>query len=239
MRSYIYFVISIPVYAVLYLFTAIIVLLCLFFSFLNMKKTVKGCICFWAKGSFLLIGRKLRIHGIENFDKDKKYILLANHSSLFDIMAIMAFNPSVSWFGRERLTKIPVFGRLLKSIDYIPMKTVNIRNTREMIDQLIENSKGVTIAIFPEGTRTIDGSINKFRKGFIHVLRASELEILPVTLKGFYELKPKNRFSIKFNTKINVTIHKPIKNKYLADKDDHEIISELREVIESAYQKKE
>ena len=119
------------------------------------------------------------------------------------------------------------------------MKTVNIRNTREMIDQLIQNSKGVTIAIFPEGTRTIDGSINKFRKGFIHVLRASELEILPVTLKGFYELKPKNRFSIKFNTKINVIIHKPIKNKYLADKDDHEIISELREVIESAYQKKE
>jgi 1-acyl-sn-glycerol-3-phosphate acyltransferase len=235
MRSYIYFVISIPVYALLYLNTAITVLLCIFFSYLNMKKTVKGCIRIWAKGSFLLIGRKLRIHGIENFDKNKKYILLANHSSLFDIMAIMAFHPGVSWFGRERLIKIPVFGRLLKSIDYIPMKTANIKNTKEMLDQLVQNSKGVTIAIFPEGTRTIDGTINNFRRGFIHVLRASELEILPVTLKGFYELKPKNRFHIKFNTKINVFIHKPIKNNYLIEKDDQEIISTVREVIASAY----
>jgi 1-acyl-sn-glycerol-3-phosphate acyltransferase len=235
MRSYIYFVISIPIFAVLYLFTAIMVILLIFFSYLNLSSIVQFGIRFWAKSVFLLIGRKLRIHGNENFDRKKKYILIANHASLFDIMAIMSFFPGVSWFGRERLTKIPVFGHLLKCIDYIPMKPANIRNTKEMIDQMILKSNGLTIAIFPEGTRTIDGKINDFYRGFIHVLKASELEILPVTLKGFYELKPKNRFHIKFNTKINVVIHKPIAKKVLVEKNDKEIISTVREVIESAY----
>jgi 1-acyl-sn-glycerol-3-phosphate acyltransferase len=235
MRSYIYFVISIPVFAVLYLFTAIMVIFLIIFSYLNLKGVVQVGIRFWAKSVFILIGRKLRIHGNENFNPKKKYILIANHASLFDIMAIMSFFPGVSWFGRERLVKIPVFGHLLKSIDYIPMKPSNIRNTKEMLDQMVQNSNGLTIAIFPEGTRTIDGKINDFYRGFIHVLRASELEILPVTLKGFYELKPKNRFHIKFNTKINVVIHRPIEKKELAEKNDKEIISTVKDVIESAY----
>jgi 1-acyl-sn-glycerol-3-phosphate acyltransferase len=183
------------------------------------------------------MGRRLRIHGLEHIDKHKKYILLANHASLFDIMAIMAIHPGVSWFGREHLTRIPVFGRLLQSIDYIPMKSGNLRNTKDMIDQLVQNSQGLTIAIFPEGTRTLDGKINDFRRGFIHVLRSSELEVLPVTLRGFYELKPKNRFHIKFNAKVNVVVHKPIENKTLTDKNDKEIISTVKEVIESAYYK--
>ena len=67
------------------------------------------------------------------------------------------------------------------------------------------------------------------------MLRSSELELLPVTLKGFYELKPKNRFHIKFNTKINVVIHKPIQNRALVEKDDREILSAVKGVIESAY----
>lgn len=180
MRSYIYTVISIPVFAVLYFFTAIMVLLVTLCSYLNLKSFVRGGIRLWARTVFILIGRKLRIHGTENFDKKKRYILIANHASLFDIMAIMSFFPGVSWFGRERLIKIPVFGHLLKSIDYIPMKNANIKNTKEMLEQMVRNSKGLTIAIFPEGTRTIDGKINDFYRGFIHVLKALNSKYYPL-----------------------------------------------------------
>lgn len=228
-------VISIPVYAVLYLFTAIMVLFAIILSYLNQKRAVLAVIRFWAKNVFLITGTRLKIYGIENFDKKKKYILLANHASLFDIMAIMALCPGVSWFGRERLMKIPIFSHFLKSIDYIPMQKANFRNTKEMIDKLVKNSQGLTIAMFPEGTRTIDGKINNFYKGFIHVLKASDAEILPVTLNGFYDLKPKNRFYIKFNTRINLVVHKPIEKSILMEKNDSEIISTVREVIESAY----
>lgn len=104
-----------------------------------------------------------------------------------------------------------------------------------MIEQMLEKSKGLTIAIFPEGTRTTNGDIQSFYRGFIHVLRASEMELLPVTLNGFYDLKPKNRFYIKFNSKLNVVIHKPIAAHELVVKNDEEILHTARATILSAY----
>jgi hypothetical protein len=58
---------------------------------------------------------------------------------------------------------------------------------------------------------------------------------LPVTLNGFYKLKPKNRFYINFDSKLDVVIHKPIRREELIDKSDYEIIEAVKTVIESAY----
>jgi len=149
-------------------------------------------------------------------------------------MAIISFFPGVSWFGHERLLKVPVFSQVLKMTDYVPMKRASIANTREMLDRLIEKSEGHTIAIFPEGTRTEDGKINEFFRGFIQVLRASEINVLPVTLNGFFILKPKNRFYINFSSRISVIIHEPLARESLIDKDDAEIISIIKNIIESS-----
>ena len=202
--------------------------------FLRLKRAVRLLMRFWAKSVFLIIGKKLHVEGQERIQKNGKYILIANHSSLFDIMAIISFFPGVSWFGHERLLKIPVFRQILKMTDYVPMKKTSIKNTKEMIDQLIMKSKGHTIAIFPEGTRTLDGKVNEFFRGFIQVLRASEINVLPVTLNGFYVLKPKNRFYINFSSRISVIIHEPISREILIDKDDAEIVTIVRNIIESS-----
>ena len=104
-----------------------------------------------------------------------------------------------------------------------------------MLEQLVQKSKKQTVAIFPEGTRTLDGKINDFYKGFIYLFRTTEIGILPVTLNGFYKLKPKNRFYINFDSKLDVVIHKPIKREELIEKTDTEIIETVKNVIESAY----
>jgi hypothetical protein len=56
-----------------------------------------------------------------------------------------------------------------------------------------------------------------------------------VTLNGFYKLKPKNRFSINFDSKLSVVIHKPISREELIQKTDTEIIETVKQIIESAY----
>jgi len=233
-RIRIYTILTVTAFSLLYLFTGFMVILGLPFVFLRMKGAVRFIMRVWAKSVFLIIGKKLHVEGLENIRKNGKYILIANHSSLFDIIAITSFFPGVSWFGHERLLKIPVFRSLLKMTDYVPMKKASIKNTKEMIDRLIQKSKGHTIAIFPEGTRTLNGKVNAFYRGFIHVLRASEINILPVTLNGFYILKPKNRFYINFSSRISVIIHEPIERKLLIEKDDSEIISILKNLIESS-----
>lgn len=228
-------VISIFVYAVLYSYTAAGVLLILIFSWMHMKGTIRVITGFWARSVFVIIGKKFRIHGKTNIVKGEKYILVANHGSLFDITAIMSFYSGISWFGHERLLKIPLFGKILLMTDYIPFRKASVGNTRIMLDQLKKKSKDKTIAIFPEGTRTLDGRINPFYKGFIYLFRSSDIPILPVTLNGFYLLKPKNRFYINFDSKLEVIIHEPIRKGELINKSDDEIVETVRSVIESSY----
>ncbi|MGE5357241.1 MAG: lysophospholipid acyltransferase family protein [Deltaproteobacteria bacterium] len=227
--------ISIPVYIILYIFTALIVILTLLLAGSELKKALRIVLNFWARSLFFIIGKKIHIEGKENILKKKKYILLANHGSLFDIPAIMSLIPDVTWFGKEYLLNIPFFGKALKMTGYIPMKTANVKNTKLMLKQLVEKSDAGTIAIFPEGTRTDDGKILKFHRGFIYLMRASELDVLPVTLNGFYRLKPKTRTAIDFSTKISVIIHKPLDFQYLEQKNDEEILDVVRSVISSKY----
>ena len=235
MRSRLYGLISIIVFAILYCHTAIIVFIILIFAWLHLKGPIRILSQLWAKSIFLIIGKKFRVYGKENIKKEEKYILVANHASLFDIVAIMSFYPGISWFGHERLLKVPLFGKILKMTDYVPFKKPTVKNTKKMLEQLLQKSKYQTVAIFPEGTRTLNGKINNFYKGFIYLFRTSEIEILPVTLNGFYKLKPKNRFYINFDSKLDVIIHKPIKREELIKKTDTEIIETVKSVIESVY----
>ena len=235
MRLRLYSLISIPLFGLLYSFTALIVLSIFILHVLKLKSAIPAVCQFWARGIFILIGKKFHVLGREKIEKDKRYILIANHSSLFDIMAIMSFYPNVSWFGREGLLKVPLFGKILKIIKYVPFKAPTVKNTKEMLEKLTLNSLSQTVAIFPEGTRTLDGRINHFYKGFIYLFRTSDLGILPVTLNGFYKLKPKNRSYINFSTKLEVIIHNPISRESLLEKNDSEIIAKVKSVIESAY----
>ena len=188
----------------------------------------------WAKSVFPLMGKKIHIEGKQHIRQGKRYILLANHSSMFDIIAIMAFYPDVSWFGHERLLRIPLFKQMLLMTDYIPMRINNLKNTRLMLETLELKAQYRTVAIFPEGTRTLDGKLNSFYRGFIHLLRATENDILPVTLNGFYKLKPKNRFSIYFGSRLGVVIHPPMAGEEMAKKTDREIMIHVSEALESA-----
>ena len=233
LKSKIYAFLSVPIFALLYLHTAMIVLLCFPCATIGQKNCIRKLVHLWAIAAFWILGKRLSVEGVDLINKNEKYILLVNHTSLFDIMAVMSVFPGVSWFGREYLQQIPLFGYILKMIDYIPMRTGDLKNTKSMISRMIKNSQNMTVAIFPEGTRTTTGQLNRFRKGFIHVMRASELSILPVTLNGFYELKPKTRFHIDFSSRLQVVIHNPIEFDVLKKKNDIDIITQVKDVIQS------
>lgn len=229
----IHIALSAPVFLLLYTYTAIGVFLILIMAYLRFKGAITFLMGFWARSVFLLMGKKIHLRGREYIKKGERYILLANHASMFDITAIMAVYPGVCWLGHARLMRIPIFKRMLIMTDYIPMRINNITNTRTMLESLEEKARNKTVAIFPEGTRTLDGKLNSFYRGFIHLLRATENDILPVTLNGFYKLKPKNRFSIHFGAKLEVIVHPPMRGKRLSRLRDQEIMDLVIKTIES------
>ncbi len=226
---------SILAYLVLYTFTAIIVLITILLVTLNLKKLLNSILRFWAKTIFFVLGKNIKITRMENQQDSKKYIIVANHGSLFDIPAVMSHFPDIAWLGKEYLIKIPIFGKALKMTGYIPVRTSGVKNTKEALQQLIEKSGIKSVAIFPEGTRTENGDLLRFYKGFIRVMQSSQMDIIPITLNGFFQLKPKTTWIIDFSSKLEIVIHKKIYFKSLEDKDDEEIIKIVKETIASAY----
>jgi len=235
MLSRFYTLLTVPVYGILYVYTATGIFMAIFLSWINARKPLLLLSKLWAKSVFLLMGKIIYVRGKENINEGEKYILIANHASLFDIVAIMSFYPEVSWFGHERLLRVPVFGKFLKMTDYVPFREPTITNTRHMLEQLMKKTNDRSVALFPEGTRTTNGKINPFYRGFIYLFRSREIGILPVTLNGFYNFKPKTRFYINFGSKLEIVIHKPIPREVLINRSDSEITSAVKAVIESAY----
>jgi len=212
------------------------VMTALFFAILHLKFFVKMTVLVWANLLFLSVGKKLHIYGKENIEKGKNYLYVVNHSSLFDIPALMAIKPLIHWVGKETYAKIPFFGWFLLLTGYIPIKRESLRKAKNSIDRAAQDAmSNVSIGFFPEGTRSLDGQIKPFKRGFVFVLRNSNLDILPITFNGLYQLKPKKRFYVDPTAKTEAIIHKPLKNKDLIKLSDDKIIEKVRDIIAKDY----
>ena len=192
-----------------------------------------------AKVLFFLDGKLIHVYGKNNIDPDKNYLFVMNHASVFDIPAILGFTPRISWLGHNRFLKVPGFGAFLKAIQFIPVYPGDHMKSKAAIDTAIAHAKQLAIAIFPEGTRTRDGKLRPFKKGFVHIMRGSELDILPVTLNGFFTMKPRHRWATNPFVRLEVFIHKPILRESLIPKSDDAIVEIVRSTIASAYHDQE
>ncbi len=213
-----------------------LVIATLVFAIVKIKFMVKIIILVWSNLLFLVIGKKLHIIGKKNIEKGKNYIYIVNHSSLFDIPALMSIKPDIHWVGKERYARMPIFGHAIRLTGYISIKRESLRKAKDSIVTAAEKAmENASIGFFPEGTRSMDGHIQNFKRGFVMVLKNSNLDILPITFNGFYQLKPKKRFYIDPKAKLEIIIHKPLKNEELIKLKDDEIVNKVRNIIQSAY----
>ena len=228
MRNVLLILLTLVLYALLYSFSAIMVFVSIVASYLPGKFLLARSIQLWSRGLLWLTGTRLRIHGKENIPSKSNYLILANHTSLFDIPAIMAVFPYVSWLGREYLTRIPLFNHMQKRMNFVAVSKNPGADVRRIIRQSVSSSSRFTIALFPEGTRTTDGRLQPFKRGFIHIMRGANLDILPVQLNGLYEIKPKNRFTILPFRRCEVVIHPPLHFNELVELPNPEIIERVK-----------
>ncbi|MBN1559907.1 1-acyl-sn-glycerol-3-phosphate acyltransferase [candidate division KSB1 bacterium] len=222
-------------YGLLYLWTTSGILIFIPASFCAPRIFLDFLIQLWARGIIVLIGGRLQVVGREYIPTSRKYMILTNHASLFDIPVIMAVFPHVSWLGRDYLTRIPLFAHILKRTNYVAIRRNPAADVRLIIQKSILNTEKFVIAIFPEGTRTTTGQLQEFKRGFIHIMNGGDLDILPIILNGLFQIKPKTRFSIRPFQKIEMIISKPIKRSSLIDLSNEEIIARVREVFIANY----
>lgn len=182
-----------------------------------------------------IVGKKLDIRGLEYIKNEKNYLIVANYPSFYTGFVLMKVFPKALIVVHAFMARIPVMGDFLKRVGTTFVDSKGPRSTRNAIDRMLRDHKGKSIIIIPEGQRTSNGQIQRFKRGFTYILRNSSLDLLPITLNGFYQLKPVNRKHLDPDAELEFIVHKPISNAVIRDMDDDKIIEMTMAIIRESY----
>lgn len=167
----------------------------------------------WARIFFFLNPIwKLNIDGNENIQYLKKYIIVSNHQSILDIVILFHINAHYKWVSKSEIFKIPLIGWGMSMNRYIKIVRSNFRSIPKMMsDCKIELGKGSSVLIFPEGTRSDDGTIKKFKDGAFQLALDMKVPVLPVVLNGTADVISKGKILLqkRKNLKIKVLDEMP------------------------------
>ena len=191
---------------------------------------------FWTNSILFAGGVKLRIEGLENIKKSKSYLFIGNHQSYFDVLAVFSAIPlTVRFMAKKELFKIPVFGWALHTSGTIRIDRSNrIRAIKSMNNALARIRNGVSVVVFPEGTRSEEGKIRSFKKGGFVLAIKGGITIVPISISGsrFILRKHKNRI---FPGEIKIVIADPIDTKDYSYREREKLSEHVRNIIIQNY----
>jgi uncharacterized protein len=133
----------------------------------------------------------LNPHG-ETFDKPA--VIIANHTSFLDILAVGMISPKIIYLVSDWVYNSPVFGIGVKLAGFYPVSQ-GLEGGVEHLRKKVE--EGYSLVVFPEGTRSVDNVIKRFHKGAFYLAEELDLDIVPVLIHGNSEVLPKGDFIIK------------------------------------------
>jgi 1-acyl-sn-glycerol-3-phosphate acyltransferase len=149
-----------------------------------------------------------KIINASNETFDKPAVIIANHSSFLDILAIGMLSPKIIFLVSDWVYNSPVFGKGVRLAGFYPVSS-GVDNGVEHLRSKV--AEGYSIMVFPEGTRSDDNSVKRFHKGAFYLAEELHLDILPVVIHGYSEVLPKGDFVINGGT-TTVTILNRISN---------------------------
>ncbi|NPA48874.1 MAG: 1-acyl-sn-glycerol-3-phosphate acyltransferase [Thermodesulfobacteria bacterium] len=154
---------------------------------------------FWLRCILWITGVKVEVRGLEHLKKDESYIFAANHQSQFDIPVLAVALPyQIRWLAKKSLFRIPFFGWALRAIGYIPVDRENPRKGYESLLRAAEIVKaGFSVVIFPEGTRSPDGSLLPFKTGGFVLAIKSGKPVVAVAICGTRKVMPKGKLYVR------------------------------------------
>lgn len=176
-----------------------------------------------------------KVIGLENIDTSKSYVIVLNHSSMIDIPSLYYLPLNFRWVSKREVFKIPFFGQFLMIHGDI---CINRGRATEALDKLLKDgnlwiSRGASVAIFPEGTRSKDGEIHRFKSGAFSLAKDAGVDILPVVMDGTTTLIKPNKIFTWRNT-ITVKVLPPVSAEHIARVETSELIAEVHELMVEA-----
>lgn len=190
----------------------------------------------WAKIIVKVSFVKVSLYGREKLEPGRTYVFAANHTSVFDILAIMAYLPvRFSWLAKKELFQIPVFGYVLQRIGHIPVDRSNPRaGVRSLVDAARRIRRGTSVVIFPEGTRSARGDVASFKRGGISLAVRAGTPIVPLSISGAWRVLPTKTLKLRPG-RIEMVLGDPIPTAAIRKNDEDGLAERVRQAVIANY----
>lgn len=187
----------------------------------------------WSRIHLWASGITVSVAGLENISHPP-YIIMCNHQSALDIYSLLVALPiKFKWIAKRELFLIPFFGWAMKRAGYISLDRKHPREALKAMDDAAKKIRGgLNILIFPEGTRSKDGTLLPFKKGGFSLALRAKVPIVPVGISGSSQLQPKGSFIPNKKGVIYIRVGKPIETGQGGRSAKNEIMTTVRQAIE-------
>jgi 1-acyl-sn-glycerol-3-phosphate acyltransferase len=206
------------------------------FYFFDKKRAITHAQCFWWSDLVIALNPywKLKISGLDNIDKNRTYIIVANHQSLADIVLAYQTKMQFKWVAKKSLFKIPFVGWSMALAKHIKLERGNFGSIKKVYKEAARWLKGgLSVLFFPEGTRSKTNEIGDFRNGAFKLAIKEGVAVLPVIFEGTGTAIPKGSWIFTTQTSAKLKILPAIETAgYKADE-----FAKLRDLTRSILEK--
>jgi len=182
-----------------------------------------------------ILGLRLDVSGLDRVDLERSYIFMPNHLSFLDgPMVFMLIPQPVRVILKKEVFRLPVVGPGMRFVGFVPVDRKGAKGGKVAIERAarLMKDKGFSFLIFPEGTRSRDGQLQRFRRGGFFLALESGAPIVPISIKGTYEMMPKGSFFIR-KGHIRVTFHPAVPVEGYQAENLSELIDRVRSIIQT------
>jgi 1-acyl-sn-glycerol-3-phosphate acyltransferase len=153
----------------------------------------------WARAVLAVCSVRVTVRGLDKVDLSRNYVYVANHASMFDIPAILAGIPDqIRIIYKRELDVIPFFGWGLRYGSYIGIDRGRGSRAVRSLEEAVEKIRhGASVLMYAEGTRTLDGRLQPFKRGAFNLALKAGIPVVPLTVNGSYSILPKHSVRVR------------------------------------------
>ena len=194
----------------------------------------------WSKLTCYFAFCPVKVSGRENIVKGNSYVFVANHQGSFDIFLIYGFlNHNFRWIMKQELRKVPLVGAPCAAAGHIFVDRSNTKSIKTSLEKARKQlSGGLSVVVFPEGSRTKTGKMGRFKKGAFQLAMDLQLPIVPVTIEGPFDIMPSGSYTIH-PTPLRLTIHPPVETSEITPDNLPQLMDKVSETISSGLKSRE
>lgn len=173
---------------------------------------------------------RVTIEGLENIDRQSSYVIVANHQAMLDIPLLRWLPMNLKWVSKKEIMNMPVFGLIMKFHKDISFDREAVGGAKLMITSCLACLKdGISVVIFPEGTRSKSGRMGRFKDGSFDVAKRATSAILPIVTDGTHDAIGVKGWQIKTPKHFVIRVLAPISAETVA-------VTDVKELNEMCHQ---